>query len=179
MSVGQRSDRGDLAPVHQVTRSLGVVEVGRVRIEEADVQEEWTVAIAFVQKGDGPLRGPGAEVCLRRVVILLAFVQLGEELRVVLAKPGGVGVVRRVEVDLRIVAPLVALESIVGMAALGLGGAMILARVVASRFAGLALFDPASVAAVPALLIGVALTASYLPARRAAAVDPPETIRAE
>ena len=63
--------------------------------------------------------------------------------------------------------------------ALGLGGAMILARVVASRFAGLALFDPASVAAVTALLIGVALTASYLPARRAAAVDPLEAIRAE
>jgi putative ABC transport system permease protein len=39
--------------------------------------------------------------------------------------------------------------------------------------------DPATLAAVGAALVAVALTASYLPARRAASVDPVTALRAE
>ena len=39
--------------------------------------------------------------------------------------------------------------------------------------------DPVSFAAAAALLFGVALAASYLPARRAALADPTHSLRAE
>jgi len=61
--------------------------------------------------------------------------------------------------------------------ALGIGGAFVVARVVASRFAGIPLFDLASVAPVTSLLLGAALLASYLPARRASGVDPLNALR--
>jgi ABC-type lipoprotein release transport system permease subunit len=39
--------------------------------------------------------------------------------------------------------------------------------------------DPVTYTAVPVVLLSAALLASYLPARRAAAVDPVETLKAE
>jgi ABC-type lipoprotein release transport system permease subunit len=62
-------------------------------------------------------------------------------------------------------------------AALGIAGAAAIARIAASRFAGLAGFDLMSVAAVTALLVSVALTASHLPARRATRIDPLHALR--
>jgi len=44
---------------------------------------------------------------------------------------------------------------------------------------GVPRFDPVSFAAAGALLFAVALTASYIPARRAALTDPAGTLRAE
>ena len=64
-------------------------------------------------------------------------------------------------------------------AALGLGGAVALVRGMESLLYGVPRFDPVSFAAAGALLFGVALTASYLPARRAALTDPARTLRAE
>jgi predicted permease len=64
-------------------------------------------------------------------------------------------------------------------AALGLGGAVALVRGMESLLYGVPRFDPVSFAAAGALLFAVALTASYLPARRAALTDPARTLRAE
>lgn len=64
-------------------------------------------------------------------------------------------------------------------AALGLGGAVALVRGMESLLYGVPRFDPVSFAAAGLLLIGVALTASYLPARRAALIDPARTLKAE
>ena len=44
---------------------------------------------------------------------------------------------------------------------------------------GISPLDPLTYAVVPLVLVSAALLASYLPARRAAAVDPVESLRAE
>jgi putative ABC transport system permease protein len=64
-------------------------------------------------------------------------------------------------------------------AALGLSGAVALVRGMDSLLYGVPRFDPVSFATAGVLLFGVALTASYLPARRAALIDPARTLRAE
>ena len=63
--------------------------------------------------------------------------------------------------------------------ALGLGGALGLAGLLKSLLVGVAPDDPGTLAGVSIVLIGVVLAACYLPARRAAAVDPMEVLRHE
>jgi putative ABC transport system permease protein len=62
---------------------------------------------------------------------------------------------------------------------LGLAGAMLLARSIASLLYGITPFDTATLASVSVLLAIVALLASYIPARRAASVDPMVALRYE
>jgi putative ABC transport system permease protein len=64
-------------------------------------------------------------------------------------------------------------------AVLGLAAAAGLTRLMSSLLFGVTALDPVTYAAVSALLITAALMASYLPARRAMAVDPVEALRAE
>jgi putative ABC transport system permease protein len=64
----------------------------------------------------------------------------------------------------------------VGIAA-GLGGAVLLARVMKSLLFGVEPGDPATFGGVAIILTVVALAACYLPARRATAVDPATTLR--
>ncbi|MCY1075283.1 ABC transporter permease [Archangium lansingense] len=63
--------------------------------------------------------------------------------------------------------------------ALGLGGAVVLARGLSSMLHGVGALDAVTFMAVPALLGAVALLASWLPARRALRVPPHEALRSE
>jgi predicted permease len=64
-------------------------------------------------------------------------------------------------------------------AAVGLVAAAALTRVMSSLLFGVTALDPITYAAVLALLVSAAVLASYLPARRAIAVDPVQALRAE
>ena len=64
-------------------------------------------------------------------------------------------------------------------AALGLGSAFVLTRFMESLLFGVARTDALTFAVGPAVLVVVALLASYLPARRAARVDPVIALRHE
>ena len=64
-------------------------------------------------------------------------------------------------------------------AALGLAAAAGLTRLMSSLLFGVKALDPLTYAGVAALLITAAALASYLPARRATAVDPIDALRAE
>jgi predicted permease len=66
----------------------------------------------------------------------------------------------------------------VGIAA-GIGGAWASSRLVASMLYGLSLADPVTYLSVAAVLVAVALLASFLPALRASRVDPMTALRAE
>jgi putative ABC transport system permease protein len=66
-----------------------------------------------------------------------------------------------------------------GGVALGIGGALGLSRFLRGFLFGVGPLDPATFATVAAALAAVATVACYVPARRAAAADPLETMRAE
>jgi putative ABC transport system permease protein len=62
---------------------------------------------------------------------------------------------------------------------LGLAGAFLLTRLVASLLFGVGPRDPLTFVCVPVALVAVAVVASYIPARRAARVDPMTALRCE
>jgi putative ABC transport system permease protein len=62
-------------------------------------------------------------------------------------------------------------------AAIGLGAAVALSRVMRNLLYGVTALDPLSVASATAVLLVVAIVASYLPARRAALSPPAESLR--
>jgi predicted permease len=72
----------------------------------------------------------------------------------------------------------VAIMAAVGIAA-GLGGALWLTRQVQAQLFGLAPSDPATLAGAGLLLALIAIAAGYLPARRAATIDPIVSLRSE
>jgi putative ABC transport system permease protein len=69
---------------------------------------------------------------------------------------------------------LVAMGLVVGIA-----GFLVLVRVMTSLVYGISTYDPITITIAVALLAGAGLLACYLPARRAAAVDPVEALRSE
>ena len=62
---------------------------------------------------------------------------------------------------------------------IGTGTAVTLMQWMKSLLFGISPLDPFTYVAVPLVLMAAAALASYLPARRAAAVDPTEALRAE
>jgi predicted lysophospholipase L1 biosynthesis ABC-type transport system permease subunit len=80
------------------------------------------------------------------------------------------------------VVSLVMSESIamvVGGIAVGLAGVAVTGRLIASLLYGLSPTDPATIAAATLLMLAVSALAGYLPARRAARVDPMVALRYE
>jgi len=72
-----------------------------------------------------------------------------------------------------------ALQPVALGAALGVVSAIAATRVLASQLFGVSPTDPLTIAAVVAMLVGVALVASVIPARRAASIDPTRALQAE
>jgi len=64
-------------------------------------------------------------------------------------------------------------------AVIGLGGAAMLARAMKSLLFGVSPLDPVTFAAVPVILAVAAALASFIPAHRAASIDPMEALRTE
>jgi putative ABC transport system permease protein len=64
-------------------------------------------------------------------------------------------------------------------AAIGLGLSLAYAQILQSLLFGVGPADPLTLAGVPAVLAATALVACYLPARRAATIDPTMALRYE
>jgi ABC-type antimicrobial peptide transport system permease subunit len=62
---------------------------------------------------------------------------------------------------------------------LGLAGGVGLGRVASSWLYGVGALDPAALAGASAVLLGVALAGTWLPARRALAIDPIQALKSE
>jgi putative ABC transport system permease protein len=60
-----------------------------------------------------------------------------------------------------------------------LAGAFLISRLLTSLLFGVGPLDPLTFAGVSAVLISIALLASYLPARRATRIDPVAVLRAQ
>lgn len=61
--------------------------------------------------------------------------------------------------------------------AIGIAGAIALGSLIRTQLFGVGILDPLTLAAVVTVLVGSAAAASYLPARRAAALDPADALR--
>jgi predicted permease len=70
--------------------------------------------------------------------------------------------------------------SLAGLGAIfGIGGAFALTRMLSGLLFGVTPTDPATYAVAPAILLGVAVLACWIPARRAAGIDPVRALRRE
>jgi len=68
--------------------------------------------------------------------------------------------------------------AIIGVA-IGLGASTALMRLMKSLLFGITPLDPITYATVPFVLMAAAILAAYIPARKAASVDPSEALRSE
>jgi ABC-type antimicrobial peptide transport system permease subunit len=66
-----------------------------------------------------------------------------------------------------------------GGALLGIAGAVVMGQLLKSQLFGVSPLDPASLVAASVLLVAIGVCAAYVPARRAARIDPMEALRTE
>jgi putative ABC transport system permease protein len=71
-----------------------------------------------------------------------------------------------------------AILALIGLA-IGVGGAVLVGREMQNTLYGVGSLDLSVIAAVAAVLLATALFASWLPARRAASIDPMQALRSE
>ena len=93
-----------------------------------------------------------------------------------------IGIRMALGADRRDVIRLVLLQAakpLVGGVVLGVAAAWSLQRVIASELYGVSPLDPATFACVAAILLTVAVLSAWLPARRAAAIDPLTALKHE
>jgi putative ABC transport system permease protein len=117
------------------------------------------------------------------LALLLAAIGLYGVMSYSVAKrTGEIGVRMALGASQRSVASMILREIVTLVAvgsALGVAGALALGRFVEALVFGLAPRDPLTLAAAVAVLLIVALIAGYLPARRAAGIDPIVALRTE
>jgi putative ABC transport system permease protein len=68
--------------------------------------------------------------------------------------------------------------AVIGLA-IGLGLALLATRMLSGLLFGVSPSDPATYVAISVILVGIAILASYIPARRATNVDPMIALRTE
>lgn len=153
-----------LRPELPVTRALTIEEA--IRREMAGTS--LTMAVLGVAAGAALLLGAVGIYAViaysvgrrrREIAIRMALGARGDQVRTMVIRDG--------------LPPLIA-----GLA-LGLVGALALTRLMQAVLFETSATDPVTFAATTALLLAVALAASWLPARRAAALEPSEALRAE
>jgi putative ABC transport system permease protein len=139
---------------------------------------------AFVDKAMAPIRFTATLIGIfAAVAVILAAVGLYGVLSTIVRQ-------RTAEIGMRMVfgAPRASIVNLVvgeGLRlsaagiVIGLAGAFAITRVMASMLVGVNPTDPITFAAIVALFAIVAVTASYLPARRASRLDPMNAIREE
>ena len=79
---------------------------------------------------------------------------------------------------IRMVVSQGSLLTVIGIA-IGLGGALLSARLLENQVFGISTWDVPTFLSVVILLLGVAVVASYVPARRIVHVDPVDTLKQE
>ena len=156
--------------VHDLEPSLPVT---RVRTYREQIAQQLTMerSLSLVSSGFGV------------VALLLAAIGLyGIVAFAVARRTGEMGVRLALGATRRAVLRLMLKDSarvILPGAVLGMGAALAATRFVESILYGLKPTDPATVAAAMLLLLAVAAAAAYIPARRAAGIDPADALRCE
>jgi len=158
----------------------------KTRLKEAELAPRLRKAVASVDR-NLPLLGirtqrEQIDATMRNERIFADLTAGFGVLALVLAAVGIYGIlafsVARRETVLRMVLREAAWMAGIGIV-VGLGAALGIGRLIASLLYGLKACDPATLAGAAALLALTALAASWIPARRAAAVDPMRALRHE
>jgi predicted permease len=156
--------------VWSVNASLPLASVRTVR----DIYEESLATTSFTLVMLGIAGGMALLLGLIGIygVISYAVSQRTREIGIRVALGAEPGAVRRLFVGYGLA--LAGIGTVIGLAA-----AAGLTQLMKSVLFGISPVDPLTYTAVPLVLVAATVLASYLPARRAAAVDPVETLRAE
>jgi predicted permease len=168
------SPAGAVARLHDVTRALD----GGVPLFDVRTVSQHLEIATFMQRMIATLLGAFGALAL-----VLATVGLYAVIAAIAAQ-------RTPEIGMRIALGatprdivLLILKQGLGMTgagiAIGLAGSLAVTRLFRSLLIGVSTTDPVSFGGTTVLLLSIALAAAYLPARRAAATDPLQALRAE